>query len=86
MKWPSEEQCVLTAYAKLQSVTSHCVVGSAGCSRSGVLQVQLCVEKLSSFSWLGANGDVDIINGAVTVKPGVQGCRWRSFMGKLERP
>lgn len=54
-------------------------------SWGGLLQVQLRVQELSvSFSRQGANGDVDIINSAVTTEPSVQGRRWRSFMGRLE--
>lgn len=44
--------------------------------------MQLCVEEVSvTFSWLGTDGDVNIITTAVTMETRVERHRW---MGQLE--
>lgn len=60
------------------------MVWTGGQSWARLLQVQLRVQELFvSFSWQGANRDVDIINSAVTVEPSVQEHRQRGFMVTL---
>lgn len=72
LKWPSK--AVLTGSAKQLSVISDSTVWTAGWSWAGLLQVQLRVEQLLvRSSWQVADGDVNIINCAVTLEPGVQG-------------
>lgn len=63
------------------------MVWTGGQSWARLLQVQLRVQELFvSFSWQGANRDVDVINSAVTVEPSVQEHRQRGFMALREKP